>query len=87
MTVRISRTAIALVAFAGVVVLIFTAVVSLSWRYVHDSPLMIYAGFLISHGTVPYRDLFDMNMPGTYFVMLLYLHQYADEMSTAPTGA
>lgn len=70
MTCRISRTAIALVTFVGVVVLIFTAAVSLSWRYVHDSPLVIYGGFLISHGTVPYRDLFDMNMPGTYLVML-----------------
>jgi hypothetical protein len=35
----------------------------------HDSPLMIYAGFLVAGGRVPYRDFFDMNMPGTYFVM------------------
>lgn len=55
----------------GVAALILagSAVASLQWRYVHDSPLMIYAGFLIDRGAVPYRDFFDMNMPGTYFVM------------------
>jgi len=31
---------------------------------------MIYAGFLVAGGAVPYRDFFDMNMPGTYLVML-----------------
>jgi hypothetical protein len=45
------------------------AVKSLGWRYVHDSPLMIYSGFLVERGAVPYRDFFDMNMPGTYALM------------------
>jgi hypothetical protein len=53
------------------IVLLISAVASLKWRYEHDSPLMIYAGFLLSNGKVPYRDFFDMNMPGTYFVMVL----------------
>jgi hypothetical protein len=44
---------------------------SLSWGYVHDSPLMIYAAYLIDQGAVPYRDIFEMNTPGTYFLMWL----------------
>lgn len=48
------------------------AIKSLDWRYVHDSPLMIYTAFLIDNGAVPYRDFFDMNMPGTYAVMWFY---------------
>jgi hypothetical protein len=58
---------------AALVVLAATLVVSaassLRWPYVHDSPLMLYAGWRLAQGYVPYRDLFDMNMPGTYFVM------------------
>lgn len=50
--------------------LLIAAIKSLDWRYVHDSPLMIYAGFLISKGVVPYHDLFDMNTPGIYWVMV-----------------
>ncbi|HNR68559.1 MAG TPA: hypothetical protein PKN04_11405 [bacterium] len=53
----------------GGIVAIIAALASLQWRYVHDSPLMIYAGWLVSQGVVPYRDFFDMNMPGTYLIM------------------
>ncbi len=62
----ITTLAIAIAGGAGLV----TALASLAWRYQHDSPLMLYAGFLLSVGRVPYRDFFDMNMPGTYFVMM-----------------
>ena len=44
-------------------------VASLGWRMEHDSPIMLYAGFLAkSAGVVPYRDLFDMNAPGTHIL-------------------
>ena len=56
------------VTFAAVVFLV-AASASLHWRYVHDSPSMIYAGFPVASGSVSYRDLFDMNIPGTYLVM------------------
>jgi len=40
---------------------------SLDWRMVHDSPILFYLGFLMQKlGAVPYRDFFDMNMPGSY---------------------
>ena len=53
----------------GGLALLLAIIKSLNWRYVHDSPLMIYSAFLIDRGAVPYRDFFDMNMPGTYAVM------------------
>ena len=45
---------------------------SLRWRVIHDSPLMLYTAFLTEkYGAVPHKDFFDMNMPGTYFINLL----------------
>lgn len=44
------------------------AVMSLRWRMQHDSPIMLYITYLIEHlNYVPYRDVFDMNMPGAYY--------------------
>jgi hypothetical protein len=43
---------------------------SLRWPLIHDAPLMHYAAWLIRTGGVPYRDIFDMNAPGTYLVHL-----------------
>lgn len=31
-----------------------------------DPPLFFYVSFLMEHGKVPYRDIFEMNLPGTY---------------------
>jgi len=66
---RLFRIAVALALTVAAVVLVVAASASLRWRYMHDSPLMIYTGLLVAGGSVPYRDFFDMNMPGTYFVM------------------
>ena len=53
------------------VLLIVAAASSLRWRMVHDSPIMMYMAFLMDRfGSVPYRDFFDMNMPGAYAVYL-----------------
>jgi hypothetical protein len=43
---------------------------SLGWPLIHDAPLMHYAAWQIREGAVPYRDLFDMNLPGIYFLHL-----------------
>lgn len=59
---------IAAIAIAGITAVI-VLIGSIKWRYELDSPLMMYAGFLLTSGKVPYRDFFDMNMPGTYFIM------------------
>ena len=64
-----------------VLLLIVRVILSLRWPIAHDSPLMLYVGFLMNeHGIVPYRDLFDMNMLGTYLINCLHgrLFGYGD---------
>jgi hypothetical protein len=46
---------------------------SLGWPLIHDAPLMHYIAWLISQGAVPYRDIFDMNLPGVYLIHLVVL--------------
>jgi len=36
------------------------------WPLVGDSTLMHYVVFLQSKGAIPYKDIFDINLPGTY---------------------
>jgi len=58
---------IALLLVPLTLLLLLAAAHSLQWRYVTDAPIMLYMGYLMDvHGYVPYRDFFDMNMPGTY---------------------
>jgi hypothetical protein len=42
--------------------------VSLPWPLVHDAPILHYIAWRIAAGQAPYRDLFDMNFPGTYAI-------------------
>lgn len=43
---------------------------SRGWPLVHDAPIMHYVAWRIGEGAAPYRDLFDMNFPGTYLLHL-----------------
>ena len=49
-----------------------------SWRWplVGDSSLIHYIGFLIERGWAPYRDLGDMNMPGSFLIELAAMHLF-----------
>jgi hypothetical protein len=49
-----------------------------SWRWplVGDASLIHYIGFLIERGWAPYRDLVDMNMPGSYLIELAAMHLF-----------
>jgi hypothetical protein len=38
------------------------------WPLVGDASLFRYVVFLMQHGYAPYRDIVDINMPGTYFI-------------------
>ena len=49
---------------------------SLRWPLVHDAPIMHYIAWRIASGAVPYRDLFDMNFPGTYLIHLTALRAF-----------
>lgn len=41
---------------------------SLHWPLVGDATLLHYCVLLMRHGFAPYRQLVDVNLPGTYFV-------------------
>ena len=48
---------------------VMCAACSLLWRMAHDTPVMLYlSGMMVNRGAVPYRDFFDMNLPGSYWV-------------------
>ncbi len=46
----------------------FYIVESIGWRWQWDTSVMHYFAFLMNHGKAPYRDIIDMNMPGSYFM-------------------
>jgi hypothetical protein len=46
------------------------------WPLVGDASLMHYVVFLMQHGMAPYRDIVDINMPGSYFVAWLEMHVF-----------
>jgi len=52
--------------------LITQAVYSTRWQIAHDEAPLLYEAFLMQSGQMPYRDLFDFQMPGSflaYFVL------------------
>lgn len=46
--------------------LLYVAIDTLHWPMMVNAPVMHYVNFLMSHGMRPYRDITDMNMPGSY---------------------
>ncbi len=44
---------------------------SFHWHFMVDSPILQYISFLILHGKVPYKDIFDFNLPGTFLLHIL----------------
>lgn len=60
-------------AAASAAILLYLLWRSLEWPLIHDTALMHYIAWLISQGAVPYRDTFDMNMPGVYLIHLAIL--------------
>jgi hypothetical protein len=49
-----------------------------SWRWplVGDASLIHYIAFLIERGWAPYRQLGDMNMPGSFLIELAAMHVF-----------
>jgi hypothetical protein len=39
---------------------------TLHWQWMWDTQVMHYIVLLLDHGKVPYRDILDINMPGSY---------------------
>jgi hypothetical protein len=46
------------------------------WPLVGDSSLIHYIAFLIERGWAPYRQLGDMNMPGSFLIELAAMHLF-----------
>jgi hypothetical protein len=54
------------------VLVILRAGVSLAWRFGHDTSILFYQAYLIDVlGYLPYRDFWDINLPGTYLAHVL----------------
>ncbi|MBI3152442.1 MAG: hypothetical protein HYZ21_09930 [Chloroflexi bacterium] len=52
--------------------LLTQAAFSLQWPIAHDEAPLFYEAFLMqSEGRIPYRDIFDFQMPGSYIVYYL----------------
>jgi hypothetical protein len=54
-------------------VLAYLVWASRGWPLIHDAPLLHYIAWLIDQGGVPYRDAFDMNLPGVYLLHMAVL--------------
>jgi hypothetical protein len=46
------------------------------WGITQDTPLIHYVVFLISRGFAPYRDIIEMNMPGSYMTEWFAMHVF-----------
>jgi len=54
------------------ILLALTAAFAINWRYFHDSPNMFYVSLLLDKfRMIPYRDIFEYDMPGTYLSYLV----------------
>jgi hypothetical protein len=51
--------------------LLVQAAFSLRWLIAHDEAPLLYEAFLMQSGHMPYRDLFDFQMPGAYIAYYL----------------
>ena len=56
--------------------LVFFVIWTWHWPLVGDAVLVDYAVFLLEHGMAPYRQIVDVQMPGTYLVDWLVLHVF-----------
>jgi len=53
-------------------------ITSLRWPLVGDASLMHYIVFLVERGFAPYKDIVDVNLPGTYIAGWIVMHLFGD---------
>jgi hypothetical protein len=44
------------------------AIFTIHWPWMWDTQVFHYAVFLMHHGKIPYKDIYDINMPGCYLM-------------------
>lgn len=69
--VRTLRALLVLVLSASV---LWAAIGTIHWPIVGDAPLLHYVAFLIDHGKAPYRQIIEMDAPGTYALEWTAIH-------------
>jgi hypothetical protein len=71
----IDRTPIPPITWVVGVAAVAIMLVSLRWVSLHDTPILMYVGFAMDKlGKYPYRDLFDMQPPGTHLLHAAVYH-------------
>lgn len=68
---HVIRSGTVLVLLAAVTVFAFS---TWRWPLFWDAQVFRYVNFLVAHGWHPYRDIVDMNLPGSYLADYLVLH-------------
>lgn len=63
-----------LLSFYFVICVVWFVVCTAHWKLVNDAAQIHYVCFLIDHGMAPYRDLLEINWPGTYLVNWTVMH-------------
>ena len=53
---------------------LWAAIGTIHWPIVGDAPLLHYVAFLIDHGKAPYRQIIEMDAPGTYALEWTAIH-------------
>ena len=56
--------------------LIYFVVVTFRWPMVWDQTVMHYVNFLMAHGMAPYREIYDINLPGIYLIDGWQIHLF-----------
>lgn len=57
---------------------------ALSWPLMQDTPILHYTAWLIDQGYVPYRDVFEMNLPGAWGIHLLGIKLFGSHVDAVP---
>jgi hypothetical protein len=52
---------------------VYTVLRTLGAPMYRDTPIMHYVAWEILNGSAPYKDVFDMNMPGTYLIHMFII--------------
>ena len=69
---------LSILSFVSVFLFITLLHKALSWPLIHDAMIMQYIAWLIDNGQVPYKDIFDFNLPGVYLLHLSVLKIFGD---------
>lgn len=65
-----------ILALSCVAALIYYVVVTFRWPMVWDQSTIRYVNFLMAHGMAPYREIYDINLPGIYLIDGWQMHLF-----------